>query len=354
MKDIRIYAIDSSITNIDALLEKILYRYFPDSRKFNFIWDEENPDYVFVRPFIFGNSRLFKKFKRYYSSNRLMVMFGTEMYLPDLNLFDYAIVYDNQSKSGDRICQFPYITYYFGDNPAFLTTSPSVESATDLLRNKSDFCNFIYSNPCAHPFRDEFFYALSEYKTVESLGVHLHNKDIPKGMDREVENWLEESIKLKQKYKFSIAVENAVCPGYVTEKIMSSFAANTIPIYFGDPDIANEFNPESFINCNEYKSIHEIIDRVREIDNSDEEYLKILTKPRQTPKQAEDYKKLWNTYVSFIDNIFEQDISKAKRRPVGTRENIYCQMYFRDNWDLFRKLKKYLHHRVLHKSKHAH
>jgi len=38
---------------------------------------------------------------------------------------------------------------------------------------------------------------------------------------------------------------------------MTSLKANTVPIYFGNPNIAKDFNPEAFINVNDYETHYE-------------------------------------------------------------------------------------------------
>ena len=82
-------------------------------------------------------------------------------------------------------------------------------------------------------------------------------------------------------------MENAQYKGYNTEKILTSFRAHTIPIYWGDPGIENIYNPKAFINCNKYSSIDEILNIIKEIDNDDEKYIEMVTQPWQTPEQEE-------------------------------------------------------------------
>ena len=48
-------------------------------------------------------------------------------------------------------------------------------------------------------------------------------------------------------YRFSVAIENAVAPGYFTEKILDCFATGTIPVYLGAPDIGVFFNPAGIL-----------------------------------------------------------------------------------------------------------
>ncbi|GEM_PF-870137 len=52
-------------------------------------------------------------------------------------------------------------------------------------------------------------------------------------------------------YMFYLAVENCRESNYFTEKLIRSFAAMCVPIYFGDPSITDEFDPDGIILINE-------------------------------------------------------------------------------------------------------
>ena len=54
-------------------------------------------------------------------------------------------------------------------------------------------------------------------------------------------------IKFLMEYKFSIAMENSGGDGYITEKIVESFLAGTIPIYYGDFLVDEYINPKTYI-----------------------------------------------------------------------------------------------------------
>jgi hypothetical protein len=53
-------------------------------------------------------------------------------------------------------------------------------------------------------------------------------------------------------YKFAIAYENAVYPGYLTEKIFDAFFAGCVPIYLGAPDVLDYLPAQTFINRNDF------------------------------------------------------------------------------------------------------
>src|SRR5690606_34891130 len=105
-----------------------------------------------------------------------------------------------------------------------------------ILSEKEYFCNFIYSNSKANPARDRFFHQLNTYKEVTAPGTHLNNSNLFVG-ERFAADWMFSKLKFQSQCKFTIAFENTSSPGYTTEKILHAFISNTIPIYWGDPEV---------------------------------------------------------------------------------------------------------------------
>jgi hypothetical protein len=161
--------------------------------------------------------------------------------------------------------------------------------------------------------RDRFFQLLSEYKRVDSAGRHL--KNMGTGItDRYSADYPVSKVEFQRNYKFSIAFENSSSPGYTTEKIMHAFVANTVPIYWGNPLIAREFNPKSFINCHDFKSLEDVVRRVAELDKDDGQYLAMLNEPclhgNVIPDELKEEKVL-----EFFTHIFSQPTAACRRRP---------------------------------------
>lgn len=50
-------------------------------------------------------------------------------------------------------------------------------------------------------------------------------------------------------YQFTVAIENSQQRGYFTEKLIDAFLCDTIPIYWGAPDIADFFDIRGMIVC---------------------------------------------------------------------------------------------------------
>ena len=59
-------------------------------------------------------------------------------------------------------------------------------------------------------------------------------------------------------YMFSLVIENDSYETYYTEKLTDCFAAGTIPIYWGSPDISKHFNPDGIIRFTENFNISDL------------------------------------------------------------------------------------------------
>ena len=84
-------------------------------------------------------------------------------------------------------------------------------------------------------------------------------------------------IRFLSECKFSICFENTLSSRqdpngmkYVTTKILAAFIAGSIPIYSGYREIAELFNPAAFINAHDFASHQELIEYIKEVDNSPE------------------------------------------------------------------------------------
>ena len=282
--------------------------------------DEENPDYIIVSDKCFVGYAARKKFKHYlqHNKNSVFIFFTYEVVEPDMNLFDYAFTWNPDHICGDRIAHnFSYM--YDFHNGCLFSNDLTLEGAQLILQNNPRFCSFIYSHSAA--VRDKFFHLLSGYKHIDSLGRYLNNTNIES--TRTVRNWLDDSINMKSGYKFSIAMENATYKGYTTEKLVTSLQAHTVPIYWGDPAVAEFINPKAFINISDYSSLEEAMERVKEIDNNDELWLEMVMQPWQTEEQRAKTLQVVAEYEQFVRHIFSQDIKQAKRVYVGTWANTY-------------------------------
>lgn len=159
---------------------------------------------------------------------------------------------------------------------------PGAEGPRRPRFEKTKFCNFIYSS--AHPVREEFFERLCRYKHVDAPGARKNNT-APIGGHRTPEasrwspNWIAEKDLALRPYRFTIAFENSSHPGYVTEKMTQPLMADSIPIYWGNPLIARDYNPRCFINAHDFGSLDEVAAKVAEIDSNPDAYAAMQAEP---------------------------------------------------------------------------
>jgi hypothetical protein len=137
-----------------------------------------------------------------------------------------------------------------------------------VLAGKSRFCNFVYSNPrCLR--RNRFFSKLTKYKKVDSGGRFLNNVGGP----------VKDKIAFMRDYKFTIAFENHSEPGYTTEKLAEPMRVGSLPIYWGNPRVGEDFNTRSFLSYHDYGSDEALIERIIELDRNDDLYLEYVRQP---------------------------------------------------------------------------
>ena len=71
--------------------------------------------------------------------------------------------------------------------------------------------------------RIEFFELLSRYRCVDCTGPLLNNTGY----------LMRSKVHELSAYRYTIAFENTIRPGYVTEKLLEPLAAGSVPIYLG-------------------------------------------------------------------------------------------------------------------------
>ena len=240
----------------------------------------DTPDFLFYGPY--NNN--------YLNYDCLRIFITGENVRPQFNHCDYAFSFDYPIS--ERNYRLPIYRWYSSNYEKLLIK----RNPEQVLREKREFCSFLVSNPDPHE-RIQFFHSLSSYKKVDSGGKVLNN--IGKSIENKLE-WM-------NNYKFCIAFENSSFPGYTTEKLMNALIANTIPIYWGNPLVSQEFNPKAFINCNDYQNFNDVIEVVKNIDNDDDLYLEYLSQPYLPNNVEVEYLKE-EKIIERFDEIFTNKI----------------------------------------------
>lgn len=248
----------------------------------------DEPEYLFYS--VFGEEYL-----RY---DCIKIFYTGENQCPDFNLCDYALGFEHLTL-GDRYFRLPicYLNRYQKDFRLMQ------EKHLKPIPEKTGFCSFVYSNDRASEVREKFFNQLSDYKTISSGGRYKNNIGGP----------VADKLIFEQGHKFSFSFENSSYPGYCTEKLIQSFAAQTIPIYWGDPTVSETFNEEAFINCNKYNSWSEVVEEIKRIDNDPERYARMLATPALKEPERDGIEAKLGHLAAFLYHIIEQPSDKAIR-----------------------------------------
>jgi len=67
-------------------------------------------------------------------------------------------------------------------------------------------------------------------------------------------------------YRYSVVIENSREPGYFTEKLIDALLLNTVPIYWGAPDITKYFDLAGLMICTNEAEIVAAISNISEAD----------------------------------------------------------------------------------------
>lgn len=261
-------------------------------KHYEVVFDQENPEFVFCSNF--GTD--------YLNYHCPRILFLGEAKAPDFNVYDYAIAFDS-IQFGDRYLQYPlFLTY----EKNFELALKKHQLSDEEYLAKDKFCNTVVSNNLGGNVRDAYFEALCAYKKVDSGGRHKNN--LPGGKP------VEDKLEFQKKYRYSFAFENSQFPGYVTEKIVDAWAAGTVPLYWGAPDVAEYFNPEAFIDCSRMQSPKELVKKIEELEENPELYLKMMKAPAVLPDSRLNSMMQEAYLEEFLLAIFQQEPEKALRR----------------------------------------
>lgn len=254
------------------------------SQKFTIALSDD-PDILFFS--YSGTENIRKKY-----NNCLKIFYTGENIVPDFNTCDFAIGFD-EINFNDRYMRLPLFYTYPSFNELRKQRIP--KTSEELLNRP--FCSFVVSNSNCAPERTKFYKLLNEYKEVKCGGRLYNNIGGP----------VKDKLSFISNYKFNIAFENSSVLGYTTEKLMEPLVANTLPIYWGNPEVYKDFNKKAFINVNEFSTLEDAVEFIVKLDQNEEKYLSYFF---YNEPLINDFGKHWEEHVtSFLTNA----INKQKK-----------------------------------------
>lgn len=169
----------------------------------------------------------------------------------------------------------------------------------NLTKPKSKFCCFVTSRTgqaIGYAMRDKFFdWVNKNYQLVESAGNNRNNVGyLAPRQNKKYIDWVSQ-------YKFMICFENSPGPGYLTEKILTPYAAGTIPIYWGDLSNFSFLQKDAMVF---YTSLQETLNKVRLLNENESLYQEVRRAELLNPQKE---LLLNHRYLqSILDNISQE------------------------------------------------
>ena len=257
--------------------------------------DKETPDILLFGDDNFGNNNL--NFSR---KDCTKLFYTGENRRPENFDCDYAISFDHNFEPWHYRLPL-YVVYMWALENIHNTKYDFNYIFNPEIKEKTDFCSFVVSNPnCSE--RNEFFKQLHAEKHVDSAGKLYNNTTA---------NLVGEAAKIEflSTRKFNICFEPYSHPGYVTEKILHAFYAGTVPIYWGSETISSDFNPDAFVNVHDFDTYDDVIKHLAYLDSNKQAYDAMLNAPKFRNGIPPSYIMLDN-FLNWFDAVVYNKILK--------------------------------------------
>ncbi|XP_071128594.1 alpha-(1,3)-fucosyltransferase 10-like [Mytilus edulis] len=217
-----------------------------------------------------------------------------------LSLFNYTATFKRES-------DYP-ITTHFLPSMSYLQSKQYLVSTQDKNRYQKEenlAAIFYIHSDCNVPSnRDVYVELLQKFIRVDSYGKCNNNKALPDSLTfgkSMAPMTSKEFYELAAKYKFTLAMENAVCDDYITEKLWRPFHLGSVPIVFGSPKIKDYLpNKKSAVVINDFDDVEKLAAFIKYLDRNDTAYEEYL--------QYKEPGGLKNTFL--IDSVNKREWSK--------------------------------------------
>ncbi|XP_049884480.1 alpha-(1,3)-fucosyltransferase B-like [Pectinophora gossypiella] len=233
-------------------------------------------------------------------------------------------------EEGLRLFNFSSTFSRFSDVPMPLMKSKGLDALTsrkyfvntpDKNAALSDIAPVIYMQSDCYSMseRDAYVAQLMGYISIDSYGECLRNKDLPLSdiyvnVRRGPQMYLQylygtDLLNFISRYKFMIAIENAVCNDYVSEKLWRALEVGVVPIYYGSPLIRDWLpNNKSAILLEDFPTPELLSQHLHYLLNNDtayEEYLEHKTLGRISNQKLLDDLKARSYQIDLAETAFK-------------------------------------------------
>ena len=195
---------------------------------------------------------------------RFNIFYTGENERPPEGIWDAYLSFDLHSFGGRNVylplwwitssdLLFPKTSPYLGKE---IKIKDLMQSRTPNYNDRRKFCIAFIGKD--YPIRMHAITALSKVGKIDVFGAVARNTKYTQAINK---------YDLSQEYRFVLAFENDLYPGYVTEKPIEAWATGAVPLYWGlDP--AGYINQNSLINMANFNSMEAFVERVAEVNGS--------------------------------------------------------------------------------------
>ena len=144
----------------------------------------------------------------------------------------------------------------------------------DIPSNRRGIAMFVSDCKVSYSqWRYEYLKELMEYIDIDSYGKCLHNTEM-ESTRRDIEHYtIKVDLLVKKRYKFVIAFENSQVSEYITEKIWHAYMSQTIPIYYGAPEIYEQVpGSNTFIDAAKFPGPKQLAEYIKKVDRNRQLY----------------------------------------------------------------------------------
>jgi hypothetical protein len=304
------------------------------SIKYNVIIDAENPDIVFYTNQFYRENEIdhYTKSKirgiDEYGENVKKVFLSGEA-RPDFNSHMnkgenyFALGYEHLNH--ERYLRFPthVLDVYVLHNEGGMFETPygwltEKRNSEEILNSKKHFCSIVQASH--NPDREELFNEISKHHWIKSSGPwrqtvsdyetlnphKYHNYSTLEFMGKIDGLTYKDKVNFFSDCMFNIAFQFTDTDYLVQEKIVHSYAANSIPLFYGNKFIYEEgFNPESFVNCHNFENFSSLIEYLNSIYTDRSKLRQFFECPIFTDNKLPEYFE-----KEYILNFLEKIINK--------------------------------------------
>ena len=155
-----------------------------------------------------------------------------------------------------------------------------------ISNRNTGFCSITQASN--NDFRGEVFDKLSEYKQVSSSGPWRQNIDALNKYQWQNMDYVgridgltyRDKVNFFSNCVFNISFQYTDTDYLTQEKIIHSYASNSIPLFYGNKFIEDEgFNPNSFINCHKFESFEDLVEFIDKLYSEKNRLKKYFEEP---------------------------------------------------------------------------